>query len=166
MSGLEFYTVYTWHVNATDSGSGQINSEKYTFATESGENEPPGKPTIEGPTSGKTGTTYNFSFTAIDPNDDLIWYYIDWGDGSNTGWIGPFNPNETAIKSHTWFFQGTYILKAKAKDQYDAEGSWEMLVVSMPKNKLNNFNFNLLNLLFERFPNMFPTLRQILSYKS
>lgn len=163
VSGLEFNTVYLWYVNATDSGSGETTSEKYTFTTESGENEPPGKPIIEGPASGKTGTTYNYSFTAIDPNDDLIWYYIDWGDGSNTGWIGPFNSSETAIKSHTWFFQGSYILKAKAKDQYDAEGPWEMLVVSMPKNKAVNFNLNLLEWLFEQFPNAFQILRQMLS---
>jgi hypothetical protein len=31
----------------------------------------------------------------------------------------------------------------------------------MPKNKAFNFNFNLLSWLFERFPRMFPIMRQL-----
>jgi hypothetical protein len=162
VSVLQYSTVYTWYVNATDSGSGETTSAVYFFTTISEENDPPDKPIIEGPVSGKTGNSYDYSFTAIDPNDDQVWYFIDWGDGSTTGWIGPHGSGETIIQSHSWFFPNTYILKAKAKDQYDAEGEWEFLVVTMPKNKIIKLNFNLLSLLFERFPNSFPILRQIM----
>jgi hypothetical protein len=162
ISGLDFDTVYSWYVNATDSGSGDTTSEVYTFTTEMEENDPPNKPTISGPTSGKTGISYNYSFTANDPNEDLIWFYIDWGDGSNTGWIGSFDSGETIIESHTWFLQGSYIIKAKAKDQNDAESPWEILTVSMPKNMDIKFNLKLLNFLFIRFPYIFSLIRQLI----
>ena len=160
VSGLEFSTVYSWYVNATDSGSGDTTSEVYTFTTESEENNPPDKPTIDGPISGKPGISYNYSFTATDPDGDIIWYYIEWGDETNTGWIGPFNSSETIIRSHTWITQGYYTIKAKAKDLYDEEGPEETLTVTMPRNRIA-FHSLFLRVL-ERFPNTFQILRYIL----
>ena len=44
-------------------------------------NEPPEIPTIEGPTSGTTGTTYTYKFCSNDPDGDDIYYCVDWGEG-------------------------------------------------------------------------------------
>ncbi len=42
-------------------------------------NNPPDTPTIDGPTSGKVGVEYNYTFHALDPEYDDVYYYIDWG---------------------------------------------------------------------------------------
>ena len=42
------------------------------------------------------------------------------------------------------------------------KNDWGYLDVTMPKNKAFDYNFNLLERLFERFPNAFPMLRHLL----
>ncbi len=125
-------------------------------------NEPPTAPDIEGPPSGKPGVEYTYGFCSTDPDGDDIFYCIDWGDGSGEICIGPYSSGICATATHTWSEQGTYIIKAKAKDIYDAESELSTLDVTMPINIPFIFNFNLLSWLFERFPNAFPILRHVL----
>ena len=126
------------------------------------ENQAPFPPSIVGETNGKPGTLYPYTFTSIDPDGDQVSYYIEWGDGDITDWTG-FQPSgEPYSESNTWATKGTYIIRAKAKDTDGFESDWGTLEVTMPKNKPFNFNFNLLSWLFERFPNAFPILRQLL----
>ena len=125
--------------------------------------ESPSNPIINGPSNGKAGVSYTYTFTSIDPNGDNISYYIEWGDGDITNWSdfqssGPLGYNE----NHTWNQKGKYTIKAKAQDTYGEESGWGTLTVTMPRNKPFNFNFNLLSWLFERFPNAFTILRYIL----
>jgi hypothetical protein len=98
------------------------------------ENNPPETPSITGPTSGKAGTAYTYTFVTTDPDGDNVYYYIDWGDDLNSGWLGPYASDLEKTASHTWSEQGTYTIKIKAKDIFDAESDWETLVVSMPLN--------------------------------
>ena len=44
-------------------------------------NRAPESPQINGPTSGEKNQTYTFSISANDPDEDPIYFYIDWGDG-------------------------------------------------------------------------------------
>jgi DNA relaxase NicK len=60
---------------------------------------------------------------------------------------------------HTWNEKGTYNITAKAKDIHDFESDWGKLEVTMPKNKVINFNF--LQRLFEWFPNIFQIMRHL-----
>ena len=83
-----------------------------------------------------TGPTKNFIFTAIDPDDDKIYLFIDWGDGTNEGWIGPYNSSEEVKISHTYAAEGIYIVKAKAKDIFEAEGPWGTLQIPIEQNRL------------------------------
>jgi len=120
-------------------------------------NGAPAAPTIIGPTNGEAGESYEYTFIAFDPEDEDIYYYIDWGDETNTGWIGPYESGEQIILSYTWTSQGTYEIKAKAKDINDAESDWAYLEVTMP------MSYNSLFLRFlERFPHAFPILRHLL----
>lgn len=86
--------------------------------------DPPDAPTISGPASGIEGLEYDFTFVTTDPNDDEVFYFIDWGDGTNSGWIGPYLSDEEVIVSNTWFEHGIYDIKAKAKDTYGAGSEW------------------------------------------
>jgi hypothetical protein len=124
----------------------------------------PFTPYIEGETKGKINTEYLYQFGTNDPNDDNIFYFIDWGDGSYERWIGPYESGETAEVSHSWDEKGSYTIRAMVKNTKGLQSYWETLEVLMPKNKASYFNFNLLNWLFERFPNEFPILRHLLEH--
>lgn len=148
----ETYRVF-WVDNSTDEGPGSA----YQDITR------PGAPSINGENNGKTGTEYTYGFTSTDPDgDDIAEYIVTWGDGTSKTITGPFASGEKAEASHTWDDDGTYEVKATAIDVYGAESDSGTLEVTMPRNKAFNFNFNLLERLFERFPNMFPVLRYLL----
>jgi hypothetical protein len=126
------------------------------------ENQPPNIPTITGKKSGKVNTSYKYDFSTMDPEGGLVYYYIDWGDGSSTGWTTPKKSGSTQEILHAWAEKGTYSIKIKAKDLFGAESDWATLTVTMPYsyNPMQQF----LELLFQRFPNTFPLLRQLMGY--
>jgi len=90
-------------------------------------NQPPEIPTIGGPKYGKIGGSYDYTFVSTDPEDEGISYYIDWGDGTNSGWIGPYASGSTESATHMWSNIGDFQIKAKAKDTNDIESGWSEL---------------------------------------
>ena len=148
---------YTVTFTVTDDNDSVDVDTTWALIRES--NDPPGTPNIEGETHGYYGESYDYTFIATDPDGDDIWYFIEWGDESNSGWIGPYDSGEEVIKSHTWDDEGTYNIRAKAKDIFDAEGEWGILEVTMPINQQSTHPW--FTWLLERFPNAFPILRQI-----
>ena len=131
----------------------------YLIKMDSDGNEHPNKPIINGPGNGKTSETCYYSISTTDPNDDEIFYYIDWGDLNNTGWIGPYSSGKYITANHNWSIDGTYLLKVKSKDIFEAESEWATLEVSMPKNKV--ISYPIIRFL-EQYIHLFPKLRQIL----
>ncbi|MCX6667681.1 MAG: right-handed parallel beta-helix repeat-containing protein [Euryarchaeota archaeon] len=95
-------------------------------------NNPPFTPDINGPSSGKPGTIYTYTMITTDPDNDNVYYYVDWGDSTNSGWLGPYISGAQASTTHSWNAQGTYTVKVKAKDVYSAESDWRTLSVTMP----------------------------------
>jgi hypothetical protein len=88
------------------------------------ENQPPTEPLINGSNIGEVGEEINFSFVSEDNEEDEIYYYIDWGDGTFDDWLGPFNSGEELIISHVWESEGTYNIISKAKDIHNEESDW------------------------------------------
>jgi hypothetical protein len=86
--------------------------------------EPPTKPLIEGPSEGRTYIEYDFTFLSTDPEGKQLFYFIEWGDGNNSGWIGPYSSGETITESHTWEDIGYFEIIAKARDIDNAESAW------------------------------------------
>ncbi|MFO7677000.1 MAG: M14 family zinc carboxypeptidase [Thermoplasmatota archaeon] len=121
-------------------------------------NNPPEKPeTPKGPSQGSPGTNYLFSTKTIDVDGDKIFYNFSWGDGTYSGWIGPFDSGEEAFATHSWDEKGTYEIKVKAKDIIGDESDWsDPLSVSMPKNQLSN------NLFIQFMQQFFPRVYQLL----
>ena len=114
-------------------------------------NSPPDIPTIEGETSGTSGTPYTYRFCTNDPDGDDIYYCVDWDDGTSEVCYGPF-PSGTCIQeTHTWTSDGTYNIKVKARDSNQAESDWATLTVQMPKTKINIFQM-VLEFLLINFP--------------
>jgi hypothetical protein len=137
----------------------------YVFIKEA-ENQPPNNPTITGPAEGKIKVATDYNFTATDPDSDEVYYFIDWGDDTNSSWIGPYSSGDQITKSHTWSKKGPYTIKAKAKDIYGSESDWGTLDVTMPKGTtyFPSLFLELIERFMERFPHAFPILRQLLGY--
>jgi hypothetical protein len=140
---------------------------KDSIGTESGwsdslivtiESAAPNQPSIAGETSGKVGVSYIYSAVSTDPDGDQIWYWFDWDDGTNTGWVGLYPSGVIASESHIWEIEGTYTIKVKAKDTNGLESDWGELTVTMPRNRATS------NVLFYRFLEQFPILQKILCY--
>ncbi len=98
-----------------------------------GNNTPPEKPEKpSGQTQVNTNIEYTYSSRTNDAEGNQIYYWFDWGDGDNSGWIGPYNSNATAIAKYTWTSKGTYQIKVKAKDTSNAESDWsDPLIVTV-----------------------------------
>lgn len=87
-------------------------------------NLPPSKPIVNGPNNGTLWYTYEFSFTSDDPESDSIYYYIDWGDGTYSEWIGPYDSSDIITESHKWNSEGIYEIRIKSKDIFNKESDW------------------------------------------
>ena len=97
---------------------------------------PPAKPAKP---AGKTYTLwfkdYSYSSSTTDPENEDIYYLFDWGDGSTSGWIGPYDSGQTGTASHAWTVLGTYEVKVKAKDIWGAGSPWsEPITVTVSDN--------------------------------
>jgi hypothetical protein len=126
-------------------------------------NDAPNTPTISGPGTGGPGTPYLYKFQTSDANGDNVYYYIDWGDNTTSGWLGPYISGVQVTTTHTWSQQGTYGVKIKAKDIPGDESDWGFMDVIMP----SNYAFTLKALfqqLFEQYPHLFPILRHLMGY--
>ena len=120
-------------------------------------NTPPLSPDINGVIRGKPDVDYIFSFSSTDAEGDVVYYWIQWGDGSPAEeWIGLFGSGEVFTLNHT-HPKGTYVLSAQARDFYLNESEWTKIIIIRGSNKAFNFN------LFERFLERFPLLEQLLN---
>jgi len=124
------------------------------------ENHPPNTPIIDGPISGNAGVTYYYNFTINDIDGDPMFLWVDWDDGTQGPYIGPYESGEDVVVSHTWDEQDTYTIKARAKDTDNLWGPWGELEVTMPVNQQSTHPW--FYWLLERFPNMFPILRHLI----
>ena len=101
------------------------------------EQEPFKPETPNGITNGIIGEEYYYTTSTTDINGDNIFYYWNWGDGTNSGWIGPYLSGEVINISHSWDKKGDYSITVKAKDENDLESEWsDPLSISMPKPKI------------------------------
>jgi outer membrane protein assembly factor BamB len=146
---------YTVILNITDKSGN--SSEDMTFAWIQDGNEPPDEPSIDGPRNGKMEIKYDYNFTSTDPEGLNVWYYIDWGDGYNTDWIGPYKSGRTITKSHSWWETGEFIIKCKTKDIYNNESAWSEFEITIPRTKVIASSF------FSRFLDVFLVIERLLN---
>ena len=123
-------------------------------------NSPPNAPTISGETNGHAGEEYPYKLHVVDPDNNPISFYIDWGDETHTGWTSERASGENCYYGHTWSEQGNYTIRAKAKDVLGEESDWGYLEVTMPMNQQSQ-NWWFLQFL-QNHPRMFPILRFVL----
>jgi glutaredoxin len=156
---LSYSTMYYWKIVAWDQNGNSKEGPLWHFTTINTPNSAPNKPTISGTDSGKPGSIYKYTITGTDPDSDMVYGYIVWGDNTTTDWIGPYNSGEEFSATHSWGEKGTYTVQVKVKDEHGAESDWATLEVTMP----TSFGITnpFLHWLFEQFPNAFPILRHL-----
>jgi PKD repeat protein len=101
------------------------------------ENRPPEKPSVpSGPPTGKIDVSYTYVTSASDPDGDHLYFLFDWGDGSTSGWLGPYISGQTVSATQIWETSGSFEIKSKAKDEQGDESPWsDPLTVTMPKGR-------------------------------
>jgi len=125
-------------------------------------NSAPNKPSRpSGPASGGANTPITYSTSTTDPDNDKISYWFDWGDGQNSGWVGPYDSGQTASASHTWASTGSYQIKVKAKDINDLESAYsDTLSINIPRSR-NFDNLNLYRFIY-RIVELLPLLKLVI----
>ncbi|UCF49139.1 MAG: hypothetical protein JSU91_05165 [Thermoplasmatales archaeon] len=122
-------------------------------------NNHPIEPDINGPNNGIIRTEYEYKFSAEDPDGEKIYYFIDWGDDSNSGWLGPYSSGLDIILSHKWNIGGNYIIQARVKDTNNLLSPWNTLEVNIPKNQQSRI-FNWL----ESYPLLLYFIQKLLRF--
>ena len=81
-----------------------------------------------------------FSSSTTDPEGASLHYLFDWGDGNDSGWVGPFASGQTAEASHNWTNLGAYEVKVMAKDNYGARSEWsDVAIINIVENEPPNY---------------------------
>jgi hypothetical protein len=143
-----------------DSSSKYVDETAAATTTSGGDNNPPINPNIDGPKRGTTEISYEFTFVSNDPENDEVWYYIDWDDSTFEEWVGPYNSGEEVTISHKWYKDGRKYIRAKAKDELGAESIKSTMVINIPRTK-HSYNSLLLRFL-EHYINEFSLIGQLL----
>jgi len=125
---LDYNDLYYWKIVAKDDQGATTTGPVWDFTTTSEPNDPPNKPskpyTDNGIYAGNENEEFTFKTDTEDPEDDDVFYKFDWGDGTTSGWLGPYYSGGTVEKTHAWTKEGIYEVKAKAKDIHENQGEW------------------------------------------
>jgi len=127
--------VYTVQLTVTDI-NGKVNniSKQLTIIR----NDPPEIPTIIGPTIGITGEQYRYNLKATDPDGNLLFYTIDWGDHTRTEDLGPYASGQEISINHSWSIPGRYMVQVQTEDTHHTQSPTTVLLVRIPQLPLLN----------------------------
>jgi parallel beta-helix repeat protein len=72
---------------------------------------------INGSIHGIVGIPNEYCFYLFDPdpNGSECWLYVDWDDGTQIEWYGPFDSEDEVILTHAWSECGIYTIFATAE---------------------------------------------------
>lgn len=129
----------------------------FVTVTSSGNNAP-SAPSISGTQNGKAGTSYEYTFTAIDPDGDQVYIYVEFHEG-DAQWHGPLGSGEELSLLHIWDAQGSYTVRAQAKDSSDATSAWSTIPITMPYSFIWQHPF--LSMIWEKLVSRFPLFHHL-----
>ncbi len=122
-------------------------------------NDKPNKPIISGPTQIKQGQTYTYTIKGSDPNNDELYYLIEWGDET----YNIIMPDDTKIIKHKFTKNGEYEIRILAIDDH---GDFSENTLKVTCTKTRSYSSPLLALLsniLEKHPKAFLRLKQLLN---
>jgi hypothetical protein len=157
--GLWNYPRYETFIHGSLWGNPDLGMTSYW------KNDPPTQPlTPDGPTKGKIRVEHTYSSSTTDPNTDAVYYFFSWGDGFDSGWLGPLGSGETVTASHSWTEENSYEIQVIAQDVNGTKSVWsDPLPIEMPY--VFHPHLPLLELLqkfLQNHPFLFPLLRLLI----
>jgi outer membrane protein assembly factor BamB len=151
-------TIYTGTSDQQFTGTGYILTG-YLHAFNEIDIDAPSEPVIIGPGEGEYDVKYEFRFSASSPLGNDLFYFVDWGDWSNSGWIGPYKSGDLVFINHS-FEDGpqsdNMVVRVKARDGNNLWSPWGYHDFNIPRNRATHSSVCL------RFVDMFPILERIL----
>ena len=93
-------------------------------------NTAPLQPDIFGAISGHANTSYHYSITTIDPENNPLRYDITWGDNTQNTYQLYASGYQLTI-DHTWTHYGFYHLNVSAQDIYGATSETNQITVAI-----------------------------------
>jgi LPXTG-motif cell wall-anchored protein len=106
-------------------------------------NSPPETPTAPvGTINGFHGTSYVYSTSTTDPDNDTLYYRFDWGDTTTSGWLGPYQNGSSMSTSHLWHAPGSYPVVVQARDSFGHESGWSNATTVTMTNRAPNLPIN------------------------
>ena len=92
--------------------------------------------TPEGPDKWTIDIETTFTTVSTDPEYNSIYYQFDWGDGTDSGWVGPFASGQTGEATNIWTNLGDFQIKVRARDEYGVTCDWsEPFIISIFDNE-------------------------------
>ena len=121
--------VYYYRVRGFNSEHGWGDFSCLEKVVVASSNNPPSPPVIRGRLLGwvEKGLTYDFKVHDVD--GDNLSLYVNWGDGTVSGWINNLPSGETISLTHSWMKPGFYIIEAVTRDVYGLSSSEKSFVI-------------------------------------
>jgi hypothetical protein len=71
---------------------------------------------LEGKTNIEVGETYTYTTGMCGSGSywNEVYYKFEWGDGTESDWLGPYDYSEDVIASHSWSEGGAYVVRVIA----------------------------------------------------
>ena len=129
-----------------------LSREVLCFGGHSDNQAPVTPKDIFGPRNAKLNIEYTYNTTTYDPDGDLLYYKWDWATG-RTGWLGPYESNETVEVKITFPLNMDYFINVIVKDSNHARSEWSTINVNTPRTRTSHWM---------QFLDMFPVLQRIL----
>ncbi|UCH71458.1 MAG: PKD domain-containing protein, partial [Thermoplasmatales archaeon] len=112
-------------VNLTVTDARGVSDINETFALIIQPNRPPENPTIDGEIIGLPNTNYTYNVRSTDLDNDMIRYFVDWGDGTNA--TSEFVESGTLYDFiHRWDSVGEFTISVQAYDGKAYSGTTEL----------------------------------------
>jgi hypothetical protein len=73
-------------------------------------------PSLFVPTMAQRGDSVRAWVSSYDKDADSLYFFIEWGDGTESGWVGPVLSATDCVISHAYGDTGVFGVRAKAKD--------------------------------------------------
>jgi len=95
---------------------------------------PPDKPqTPSGSSTLYKNKEGRFYTNTADSDDDQVYYWWDWGDGTDKEWLGPYTSGEGTRRTHTWKTNADYSIRVITKDECGALSIWSnSMLITVP----------------------------------
>jgi len=107
----------------------------FTLTAIQGNNLPTTPTVTPQPFTGSTNTSYPFSFTSTDPDNDQIAYEVDWNNDSLPDASTPFDNSGTSQSLsnplNQWPTDGTFTFQVRAKDSQGGYSAWATAQVTL-----------------------------------